>query len=108
MLCASGSPSTKSQRARVVGIARSSLYVHCQRRSTAKALAVRMEAAQEKDDTMGQRKLAALLGTGKHGVRRVMQKYGLAARGKREARRSTLAKRLRLRPTGSAKTRLRG
>ena len=83
-LCASGSPINKSQLARVLGIARSSLYVQCQRPSADKALAVRIEAAHEKDDTMGHRKLAAFLGIGKNRIRRVMHKYGIAARRKRK------------------------
>ena len=84
MLCAAGSPINKSQLARVLGIARSSLYVRCQRPQADKALAVRIEAAHEKDDTMGHRKLAALLGTGKNRIRRVMHKYAIAARRKRK------------------------
>jgi putative transposase len=83
-LCASNRPINKSQLARVLGIARSSLYVHGIRPKLDKALAVRIEAAHEKDDTMGHRKLAALLGTGKNRVKRVMHKYGLAARRKRK------------------------
>jgi len=83
-LCASGSPINKSQLARVLGIARSSLYVQLKRPKQDKALAVRIEQAHEKDDTMGHRKLAALLGTGKNRVKRVMRKYGLAARRKRK------------------------
>jgi len=83
-LCASGSPINKSQVARVLGIARSSLYLQLKRPKQDKALAVRIEAAHEKDDTMGHRKLAALLGTGKNRIRRVMHKYGLAARRKRK------------------------
>ena len=83
-LCASGSPINKSQLARALGIARSSLYVQCKRPKADKALAVRIEAAHEKDDTMGHRKLAALLGTGKNRIRRVMHKYGIAARRKRK------------------------
>jgi putative transposase len=83
-LCASGSPINKSQLAKVLGIARSSLYVQCKRPKADKALAIRIEAAHEKDDTLGHRKLAVLLGTGKHRVRRVMHKYGLAARRKRK------------------------
>lgn len=71
-LCASGSPINKSQLARVLGIARSSLYVRCKRLKAEKALALRIEAAHEKDDTMGHRKLAVLLGTGKNRIRRVM------------------------------------
>jgi putative transposase len=83
-LCASGSPLNKSQLARALGIARSSLYVQCKRPKADKALAVRIEAAHEKDDTMGHGKLAALLGTGKNRIRRVMPTYGIAARGKRK------------------------
>jgi putative transposase len=49
-----------------------------------KALTVRIEAAHEKDDTMGHRTLAALLGTGKNHIRRVLHKYGIAARRKRK------------------------
>lgn len=83
-LCAAGSPINKSQLARVLGIARSSLYVQLTRPRADKALAIRIEQAHEKDDTMGQRKLAALLGTGKNRVKRVMHKYGIAARRKRK------------------------
>jgi transposase InsO family protein len=83
-LCASGSPINKSQLARVLGIARSSLYIHLKRPKQDKALAVRIEAAHERDDTMGHRKLAALPGTGKNRVKRVMHKYGIAARRKRK------------------------
>jgi putative transposase len=79
-LCASNSPVKKSQVARVLGIARSSLYVQTKRPKLDKALAVRIEEAHAKDDTMGHRKLAALLGTGKNRVKRVMRRYGLAAR----------------------------
>jgi len=91
-LCASGSPINKSQVARVLGIARSSLYLQLKRPKQDKALAVRIEAAHEKDDTMGHRKLVSLLGTGKNRIRRVMHKYGIIARRKREARMSILAK----------------
>ena len=83
-LCASTSPINKSQLAKALGIARSSLYVQCKRPRADKALAVRIEAAHEKDDTMGHRKLAALLGVGKNRIRRVMHKYGIAARRKRK------------------------
>jgi putative transposase len=83
-LCASNSPINKSQLARVLSIARSSLYVHPKRPHLDKALAVRIEEAHEKDDTMGHRKLARLLSTGKNRVKRVMHKYGIAARRKRK------------------------
>lgn len=72
----------KSQVARVLGIARSSLYVHPKRPHLDKALVVRIEEAHEKDDTMGHRKIARLLSTGKNRVKRVMRKYGIAARRK--------------------------
>lgn len=84
MVCACGSPINKSQLARVLGSARSSLYGQCKRPQADKALAVRIEAAHEKDDTMGHRQLAALVGTGKKRIRRVMRKYGIAARRKRK------------------------
>ncbi len=83
-MCASGSPINKSQLARTLGIARSSLYVQPKRPKMDKELAVRIEQWHEKDDTMGHRKLAVLLGTGKNRVKRVMHKYGIAARRKRK------------------------
>ena len=49
-----------------------------------KALAVRIEELHEQDDTMGHRKLAVMLATGKNRVKRVMHKYGIAARRKRK------------------------
>src|SRR2546421_5804652 len=90
-LYASDSPINRSSLARVLGIARSSLYVQCKRPKADKELAVRIEAAHEKDDTMGHRKLAALLRTGKNRIRRVMHTYGIAAHSCREARLSTEA-----------------
>jgi len=83
-LCASSSPINKSQVARALGIARSSLYLQLKHPKQEKALAVSIEAAHEKDDTMGHRKLAALLGTGKNRIRRIMHKYGIIARRKRK------------------------
>lgn len=83
-ICASGSPINKSQLARTLGIARSSLYTQPKRPQMDKALAVRIEQMHELDDTMGHRKLAVLLATGKNRVKRVMHKYGIAARRKRK------------------------
>jgi putative transposase len=57
---------------------------------------VRDEAAHEKDDTMDHRTLAALLGTGKNRIRRVMHTYGITAQSLREARMSTEASQPRL------------
>jgi hypothetical protein len=82
-LCASGNPINKSQLARALGIARSSLYVQCKRPKADKALAVRIESAHEKDDTLGLSLLVTLLGTGKNRIRLVMHKYGISARRKR-------------------------
>lgn len=84
ILCAAGSPINNSQLAHVLGISRASLYVQPMRPKADKVLAVRIEQAHEKDDTMGHRKLARLLGTGKNRVKRVMRKYGIAARRKRK------------------------
>jgi putative transposase len=83
-LCASEGPINKSQLARALGIARSSLYVQLKRPKMDKALAVRIEHWHEQDDTMGHRKLAVLLATGKNRVKRVMHKYGIAARRKKK------------------------
>ena len=83
-LCAAGKPLNKSQLAKVLGIARSSLYLKPKRPHLDKALAVEIEQWQEQDDTLGHRKLAVLLKTGKNRVKRVMHKYGLAARRKRK------------------------
>jgi transposase InsO family protein len=83
-LCACGKPVNKSQIARLLGIARSSLDVHPKRPKLDKALAVRIEQLHEHDDTMGHRKLALLLKTGKNRVKRVMKTYGIQARGKRK------------------------
>jgi putative transposase len=83
-MCASGSPINKSQLARTLGIARSSLYVEPKRPKMDKALAVRIEELHEQDDTMGRRKLAVMLATGKNRVKRVMHTYGIAARRKRK------------------------
>ena len=43
-----------------------------------------IEEWHEQDDTMGYRKLAALLKVGKNRVKRVMKKYGIAARRKKK------------------------
>jgi hypothetical protein len=83
-ICASDSPLNKSQLAPTLGIARSSLYVQPKRPKRDQELAVRSEDLHEKDDTMGHRKRAVLLGTGKHRVKRVMRKYGISARRKRK------------------------
>ncbi len=47
-------------------------------------MATAIEQWHEQDDTMGHRKLAALLKTGKNRVKRVMKKYGIQARRKKK------------------------
>ena len=47
-------------------------------------MAVAIEEQHERDDTLGHRKLAALLHLGKNRVKRVMKKYGLNARRKKK------------------------
>ena len=47
-------------------------------------MAVAIEEQHEYDDTLGHRKLAALLQVGKNRVKRVMHKYGISARRKKK------------------------
>jgi len=47
-------------------------------------VATAIEQWHEQDDTLGHRKLAVLLKTGKNRVKRVMKKYGIAARRKKK------------------------
>ncbi|MFL5705754.1 MAG: transposase [Ktedonobacteraceae bacterium] len=63
-LCASGKPINKSQLVKLLGIARSSLYLKPKRPKLDKALAVEIEHWQEQDDTIGHRKFTVLR---KHG-----------------------------------------
>jgi putative transposase len=83
-LCASSGPINKTQLARALGIARSSLYLHPKRPQMDKEVVVSIEYWHEQDDTLGHRKLAVLINTGKNRVKRVMHKYGIAARRKRK------------------------
>lgn len=70
-----------SQLTRALGIARSTFYKVSKLEQKDKALAVEIERIhEENDDTLGHKKLASLLQTGKHRVRRVMKKYGIVAR----------------------------
>ena len=63
-----------------MGIARGTLYLKRKQAGKDKQVATAIEQWHEQDDTMGHRKLAALLKTGKNRVKRVMKKYGIAAR----------------------------
>jgi putative transposase len=49
-----------------------------------KKVATAIEQWHEQDDTMGHRKLAALLKTGKNRAKRIMKKYGIEARRKKK------------------------
>jgi transposase InsO family protein len=70
--------------ARALGISRGTLYFKGKQAGKDKAVAVAIEQWHEQDDTMGHRKLAVLLGTGKNRVKRVMRKYGITARRKKK------------------------
>jgi predicted transcriptional regulator len=83
-LCWPHGPYSKSQVARALGIARGTLYLNGKQAVKDKKIATAIEEWHEQDDTMGHRKLAALLKTGKNLVKRVMKKYGIAARRKKK------------------------
>jgi putative transposase len=73
-LTAPNGPYSKSQVARALSFARSSYYLQRRQAKKDKAVAVAIEAQHEHDDTMGHRKLAALLHMGKNRIKRVMHK----------------------------------
>jgi len=83
-LTAPHGPSSKSQAARALIYSRSSYYLRRKQAKKDKAVAVAIEVQQEQDETLGHRKLAALLHLGKHRSKRVMKKYGLTARRKKK------------------------
>jgi putative transposase len=83
-LCVPNGPYSKSQAARALGIGRATLYWPSKQAIKDKQVAVAIEQWHERDDTLGHRKLAALLHMGKNRVRRVMHKYGIEARRKRK------------------------
>ena len=83
-LTAPNGPYSKRQVARALNFARSSYYLPGKQAKKDKAVAVAIEAQQEQDDTLGHRKLAALLHMGKNRIKRVMKKYGLTARRKKK------------------------
>lgn len=83
-LCQPNGPYSKSQVARALGLARGTLYWQGKQAKKDKQVAVVIEEWHEKDDTLGHRKLAVLLKMGKNRVKRVMKKYGIAARRKRK------------------------
>ena len=83
-LTAPNGPYSKRQVARALHFARSSYYLPQKQARKDKAVAVAIEVQQEQDDTLGHRKLAALLHMGKNRIKRVMKKYGLTARRKKK------------------------
>lgn len=83
-LCVPNGPYSKSQAARALGIGRATLYWPSKQAVKDKQVAVAIEQWYEHDDTLGHRKLANLLHMGKNRVRRVMRKYGIAARRKQK------------------------
>ena len=83
-LCRPHGPYAKSQVARALGIARGTLYFESKQAGKNKAVAVEIKQWHEQDDTMSHRKLAVLLKMGKNRVKRVMKKYGIAARRKKK------------------------
>lgn len=83
-LTAPNGPYSKSQVARALSFARSSYYLPGKQAKKDKAVAVAIEAQHEHDDTLGHRKLAALLHMGKNRIKRVMRKYGISARRKKK------------------------
>jgi transposase InsO family protein len=77
-------PYCKSLVARALQVGRATLYWPSKQAVKDKQVAVAIEAWHEVDDTLGHRKLAALLQMSKDRVRRIMHKYGIIARRKRK------------------------
>jgi transposase InsO family protein len=65
------------------GLSRSGLYLDTVIPNKDNRLRLEIEKLHESDDTLGCRKLAVMLGTGKNRVFRVMLKYGISPRRKR-------------------------
>jgi putative transposase len=75
------SPYSVSQIVRTLGISRGSFYRKSVLALKDKLLSIAIEKIHEDDDdTLGHKKLAPLLGTGKNRVLRVMKKYGITPR----------------------------
>jgi len=77
-------PYSKSQVARALEVGRATLYWPSKQAVKDKKVAVAIEKWHEIDDTLGHRKLAALLEMSPNRVRRIMHKYGISARLKRK------------------------
>jgi putative transposase len=90
-------------------MARGTLYRKGKQAVKDKAVATAIAQWHDQDDTMGHRKLAALLKTGKNRVKRVMKKYGIEARRKKKryvypGKASSIAPNLLRDPQTSAET----
>jgi putative transposase len=83
-LCRPQGPYSKSQVTRALGIARGTLYLKSKQALKDKQVATAIAEWHEQDDTMGHRKLAALLKMGKNRIKRVMKKYGIEARRRKK------------------------
>jgi putative transposase len=83
LLVAPNGPYSKSQVARALDIARGSLYLQSRRILKDEQLATLIAEWHKQDNTLGQRKLAALLGIGHNRVARIMKKYGISSQRKR-------------------------
>ncbi len=83
LLVAPNGPYSKSQVARALDIARGSLYLQPRRALKDEQLAALIMEWHQQDNTLGQRRLAALLGIGHNRVARIMRKYGIRAQRKR-------------------------
>ena len=70
--------------ARALGLARGTLSLKRKQATKDKQVATAIEEWHEQDDTMGHRKLAALLKMGKNRIKRVMKKYGIEVRRKKK------------------------
>ena len=83
-LCRPHGPYSKSQVARALGLARGTLYLKRKQAIKDTQVALAIEHWHERDDTMGHRKLAALLKMGKNRMKRVMNTYGIEARRRKK------------------------
>lgn len=77
-------PYGKSQVARALEVGRATLYWPSKQAVKDKQVAIAIEKWHQVDDTLGHRKLAALLEMSPNRVRRIMHKYGITARLKRK------------------------
>jgi len=77
-------PYPKKILSQALGYARNNHYYQSKKAVSDRKLANRIEIEHQEDDTLGYRKLAALIVTNGKRIRRVMRKYGLKARRKKK------------------------